>query len=276
MSPESLSDVSPIHSRKPRRQSELFAQTVEFKHTPVNTLALLGVGVGLSQVVDPMLLARAMGIKQSRARSWALRASGLVLALVSSRALSGGFGRTRAPWSGNVHLTSSITVAKSPMEVYSYWRDFSNLPRFMAHLQTVTVEGEQSTWRARLPANMQLEWRAELTADMPAERIMWRTLEGSQLVSHGGVSFRPAPGNRGTEIHLSLTFEPPAGRLGRAFATLFRNYSNAHIQADLRRFKQLMETGEVTDAGNQPAEIQFGRSHGNAGHGASMQEGRAS
>jgi uncharacterized membrane protein len=144
-----------------------------------------------------------------------------------------------------IHISRAITINRSPEEVYRYWRNFENLPRFMAHLESVRVEGERSRWRAKAPAGMSVEWEAELIADRPGETIAWRSLEGAMVPNHGAVRFGVAPGGRGTEVRVVLTYEPPGGVLGATFAKLFGEEPGQQIGSDLRRLKQVLETGEV-------------------------------
>jgi uncharacterized membrane protein len=134
------------------------------------------------------------------------------------------------------------------MEAYQLWRDLRNLPRFMSHIESVTVDNGTSHWRARLPAGISLEWDSVITTDIPGERLSWRTTAGSELQHHGSVEFGVAPGQRGAEIHVTLFYEPPAGAAGAAFMRLFDNVPRELLRADLRRFKQVLETGFITSA----------------------------
>jgi uncharacterized membrane protein len=129
--------------------------------------------------------------------------------------------------------------------VYAYWRDFSNLPRFMRHLESVTEDGNRSHWVAKAPAGQQVEWDAELTQDEPNERISWHSMEGSDVHHGGTVTFRSAPGGRGTEVRVELEYDPPLGKLGSKVAMLWREEPGQQVQDDLRHFKQVMETGEI-------------------------------
>ena len=145
-----------------------------------------------------------------------------------------------------IRVRRSITVQRSPEEVYQFWRDFRNLPTFMSHLESVEVIDERrSRWRAKAPAGTTVEWEAELVEDQPAERIAWRSIEGSEVDNAGSVRFTPAPGDRGTEIHVELEYDPPGGKLGAIVAKLFGEAPEQQVSGDLRRFKQVMETGEV-------------------------------
>jgi len=146
---------------------------------------------------------------------------------------------------GKVPVNKSIVVNAPAEEVYGYWRDFENLPRFMRYLESVTVTGEgRSHWVATAPGGS-VEWDAEVTEDRPNELIAWRSLEGSEVETSGSVRFEPAVGGRGTVIHVQLDYNPPGGAVGALFAKLFGEDPGAQMQIDLRRFKQVIELGEV-------------------------------
>jgi uncharacterized membrane protein len=147
---------------------------------------------------------------------------------------------------GIIHTRRSITVNREPSEVYGFWRDFVNLPRFMRHLESVRVVDERrSHWVARAPAGRSVEWDADLTADTPNELIAWRSVEGSDIYNAGSVRFRPGPRGRGTEVRIDMEYDPPFGKLGSKIAMLFREEPGQQVQDDLRHFKQVMEAGEI-------------------------------
>jgi uncharacterized membrane protein len=144
-----------------------------------------------------------------------------------------------------VQVTEAVTVNRSIEETYGFWRDFANFPRFMRHIESIEVTGRRSHWRAKGPAGVKVEWDADLVEDVENERISWRSLEGSDVEHHGSVRFARAPGSRGTEIRVHLHYSPPAGSLGRGFAWLLGSDPESQIREDLRRFKQILETGQV-------------------------------
>jgi uncharacterized membrane protein len=146
---------------------------------------------------------------------------------------------------GKVPVNKSIVINASPEEVYQYWRDFENLPRFMRYLESVQVTGEgRSHWVAKAPGGS-VEWDAEVTEDRPNQSISWRSLEGSEVETSGTVRFEPAAGGRGTVVHVQLDYNPPAGVVGALVAKLFGEDPDAQMQIDLRRFKQVIELGEI-------------------------------
>ena len=154
----------------------------------------------------------------------------------------------------DIHTEASFTVNTSPAEAYRFWRNFENLPRFMSHLEQVRVTGDRwSEWLARGPMNTTIKWNAEIVDERENEWIVWRSLPGSELINTGSVHFRPAPGDRGTEITVAFQYRPPAGQMGRAFASLFGKDPEFSIREDLRHFKQLIETGEIPTTFGQPS-----------------------
>ena len=155
---------------------------------------------------------------------------------------------------GAIPTIVTLTINKSREELYSTWRNFANLPQWMKHLQSVEIRGERrSHWEAAGPAGSTVEWDAEITEDRPNEMIAWRSIEGSDIDHHGVVRFEPAPGNRGTMVSVEMQYRPPGGTLGSAVAAWFGDDLPYSIKMDLRRFKQVMETGEVITTEGQPA-----------------------
>ena len=149
--------------------------------------------------------------------------------------------RTRA-----LDLSRSITIQTEPEELYRFWRELSNLPRFMEHLESVEdLGGGRSRWRAHGPAGLQATWTAEIIEERPGECIAWQSLPGSMVDNEGSVRFARAPGDRGTEVRVRLRYRPPAGRVGAAFARLFGEAAGQQVYDDLRGLKQIMELGEV-------------------------------
>jgi uncharacterized membrane protein len=145
-----------------------------------------------------------------------------------------------------VQVERVTTVSRPIEDVYAFWKNFENFPRFMRHLESVQITGDRrSHWCATGPAGMRVEWDAETIRDDENERISWRSLEGSDVQNSGSVRFTRAPGARGTEVRVQLQYTPPAGALGRSVAWLFGEEPDQQVHDDLHRFKQLMETGEI-------------------------------
>ncbi|MFG3706283.1 SRPBCC family protein [Micromonospora sp. NPDC047670] len=152
-----------------------------------------------------------------------------------------------------IRMDLGVTVNRSPAEAYRFWRDVENLPRFMSHLESVRAEDlRRSHWTARGPAGRRIEWDAEIVEDQPNRSLGWRSLPGARVPNAGRVRFVPAPGDRGTEVRVQLRYAPPAGALGRAVAKLFGEEPEQQVRDDLRRFKQVVETGEVVRSEGSP------------------------
>jgi uncharacterized membrane protein len=142
------------------------------------------------------------------------------------------------------HVRATVDVARTPEEVYAFWRNLENLPRVMPHLDSVQVLDEiHSHWVARGPAGMRVEWDSEIIDDEPDQRLAWRTVEGSQLYNAGSVELQSA-GPGVTRVNVELLYEPPGGTLGLAIAKLLGRDPEREVRADLRAFKQLLESGE--------------------------------
>ncbi len=151
-------------------------------------------------------------------------------------------------------IEREVTVSKPMPEVYAFWRDFTRFPQFMTHLESVTEKGKGiSHWVAKAPAGKSVEWDAEIVEDRPDELISWRSLPESQIPNSGEVRFREAPVGRGTEVHVVMRAEPPAGAVGNVVAMLFGDSPDQEVREALRRFKQMIETGEVATTKGQPS-----------------------
>jgi uncharacterized membrane protein len=151
-----------------------------------------------------------------------------------------------------IHARKAITINRPPEELYRFWREFQNLPRFMKNLQSVhTLGGNRSHWVASGPGGYRVEWDAEITEDRPYELIAWRSLEGADVDNWGSVQFRRT--QRGTEIHVDITYIPPGGKLGSIAAWFTGKEPGQQLQEDLRRLKQVMEAGEIPTTEGQPS-----------------------
>jgi uncharacterized membrane protein len=145
-----------------------------------------------------------------------------------------------------IHAKGSCIVNSTPEEVYQFWRNFENLPRFMRHVDSVTELGDgRSHWKVKGPAGMEVEWDATLVADVPNEVITWRTLENADVDHAGAVRFERAAGGRGTIVKVNIEYMPVGGVIGATVAKLFGEEPEQQLDDDLRRFKQVMEVGEV-------------------------------
>lgn len=145
-----------------------------------------------------------------------------------------------------IHVTKSITIMKPRAEVYQFWRQLERLPSFMIHLKSVTEVGQtRSHWIAHAPGGTDVEWDAEIIAERATELLSWRSLDGSEIRNEGSVRFKDAPADRGTEVRVDLSYDAPGGAAGATIAKWFGEEPVQQLTDDLRRFKQVMETGEV-------------------------------
>jgi len=151
-------------------------------------------------------------------------------------------------------ITRSIAIQKPASELYAFWRQLDRLPSVMRHLESVqTLQGGRSHWVTKPIAGMRFEWDAEVTEDVPNQRLAWRSLPGSQVDHRGSVSFEQMSEGRGTLLRVRLDYAPPAGNVGIAIAKLLGQSPEQDIQKDLRRWKQLLETGEEATTEGQSA-----------------------
>jgi uncharacterized membrane protein len=150
---------------------------------------------------------------------------------------------------------ASLIINRSPQDCYRFWRDFENLSRFLSYIQTVRVTGDRTShWIARVPgSNTPVEWDSEITDDRPDEGLSWQSTGGSAVSHSGSVQFEPAPHNRGTIVRVQVDYGHPGQAVVSPLARLAGKHPEQMIYKDLRRFKQVMETGEVIRTEGQPA-----------------------
>jgi len=158
---------------------------------------------------------------------------------------------------GGLHVEQAFLINRPREDLYWFWRDFSKLPQFMTDVR----KNGESHWVARLSrmAGGNLEWDARMTRDEPNSLIAWESLPGSEVQTSGEVRFSKAMGDRGTAMHVFMNFLPPGGALARVFPTLFTKATRRMMRNDLRRFKQLMEVGEILTIDGQPRGTCSGR-----------------
>jgi uncharacterized membrane protein len=145
-----------------------------------------------------------------------------------------------------IKVEESVTINRPVLEVFRFWRNFENLPRFMDHLESVTViDDTRSHWVAKGPAGSRVEWDAVIHNEVADELIAWRSLPGSEVNNAGSVHFTPTPDGNSTDVRVVLSYEPPAGKLGAAVAKLLGEEPSQQVAEDLRRFKQVMDLGDV-------------------------------
>jgi uncharacterized membrane protein len=157
------------------------------------------------------------------------------------------------PVARDIHVEKSVIIDKSPAELYRFWREFENLPRFMDHLESVnTISQTRSHWKVKGPVGSTLEWDAEIYNEEPDKFIAWRSLEG-EVTNAGSVHFEPAQGERGTQVKVVLNYNAPGGKVSAMLAKLFGQEPGQMIEADLHRLKEVMEAGEIATADSQPS-----------------------
>ena len=150
----------------------------------------------------------------------------------------------RRKYSG-IKLKKAIIVDRPAADLYAFWRHFANLPRIADILESVEViDDVHSRWTISAPGEIPVQWDAEITKDLTDEMIGWRSIEGSPIETAGYVRFERAPSGRGTLVRVALEYGLPAGRVGALVAAMFGKRPGAHVEEMLRRFKQVMETGE--------------------------------
>jgi uncharacterized membrane protein len=224
-----------------------------------------GVNVGrterwISGVAAAALAAYAIRRKRGGLRALALPLAGALLerALSGRCAVNQAIGRNSArdrvsPVASlgrgeGLRVEQTVRIARPAEELYRFWRQLENLPRFMDHLESVRVLDERrSHWVARGPAGSRVEWDAEIHNEIPGQLLAWRSLPGSEVDHAGSVHFEPDIGDF-TLVRVILRYDPPAGRLGAGVARLFGEDADSQVADDLRRFKQVMEAGDPSAA----------------------------
>ena len=197
-------------------------------------------------MMDLALLGSALNSESSRKGRLAAATAAVAGVTVVDLLASADASREAGP-DGGILVETAITVNRPVDEVYRFWRDVENLPTFMRHLESVRITGDRrSHWVATAPAGATVEWDAEIVDDEPNRLISWRSLEGADVENSGSVRFQQPQGRPGTEVRVELEYMPPGGVAGAAIAWLFGEEPSQQVQTDLRRFKQVIETGQVT------------------------------
>jgi uncharacterized membrane protein len=210
----------------------------------------------IGDVVDLSLLGGAFASRRNKRNKLALAATGVLgvtaLDFYEAKKVSS---ITRDVTKGDtIFVTRSVIINRPADELYRFWHDMQNLPRFMQNLETVHMIGaNRSHWEARGRAGRKMEWDAEIVSDTPNEMITWRSVDDTQIPNAGSVQFVSVPEHRGTKVVVELQYKPPAWFLGTAAARLFGRNPGQQLQEDLRRLKQLVETGEIPTTKGQPS-----------------------
>jgi uncharacterized membrane protein len=157
---------------------------------------------------------------------------------------------------GDSVTASAVTIRQPASDLYAYWRDFSNLASFMENIVSITpIDDERSHWVVKAPGGRTVEWDARVTEDHAGELLAWTSEPGADVPNSGRVEFREA-GARGTVVTAMIAYDPPAGVVGKIVAKMFQREPAIQARRDLRRFKQLMETGEIATSSRTQAQLQ--------------------
>jgi uncharacterized membrane protein len=205
-------------------------------------LAWFGIALGAAEVAAPTAITRVIGVERDRRAKWLVRAIGAGEVLAGVAMLASRFARARQ----NPQAIFSVTIARTPREVYAFYRHFERLPTFMDYLESVTESAAgHSHWVARLPGKGTVEWDAKIVEDIAGRRIAWTSTPGSAIQTSGAVTFSPTPGRDHTEVRVEMEL----GARGLHSAKLARWFARPQIKGDLRRLKQVLEAGEVLSNG---------------------------
>ena len=256
--PDRIAQLVGIDQKSANRALLRFAGARELMH---GSLMLGARRTGLAagtrvagDLFDLSLLGAALKNVDRRAKPKTVAATAAVLGVTALDVLAaardkGTAGLGRRP----LELTAAITIAKPVQDVYEHWHDLTNLPTFMAHLRSVRMTGDRlSHWVAQAPLGGTVEWDAEITEDVPGKVTAWRSLKGATVSNSGRVRFDPAPGDRGTEVRVELEYKIPGGKVGDLVAKMLGEQPKQQVEDDLRRFKQVLETGEVIRSDGSP------------------------
>jgi uncharacterized membrane protein len=200
--------------------------------------------------MDLSMMSRAL---KNHDREGTIRTMAATAALVGITGLDLYAAISRTGRKSMIDLSATTTIARPRQEVYDQWRHLDRLPAFMRHVDSVSMTGQRTShWRASAPFGRTVEWDAEITEDVPGERIMWRSIDGGLVRNEGEVRFVPAPTEKYTEVHVRMRYSLPAGKVGESVARYFGEDPHQALGDDLRRFKQVAETGEVVRSEGAP------------------------
>jgi uncharacterized membrane protein len=150
-------------------------------------------------------------------------------------------------WGEAALVGRTVTINRPRQELYAFWRDVRNLAAFMENVESVTPGDDRTShWVVKAPGGRTVEWDAVITEDVPGQTIAWESVEGADIRNTGRIDFREGPPGRGTEVTATIVYDPPGGDIGKLIAKLFQKEPKIQARRELRRFKQLMETGEVS------------------------------
>jgi uncharacterized membrane protein len=139
----------------------------------------------------------------------------------------------------------TVTIGRRPDELFDFWRDVTNLPRIMENIERIErIDERRSRWTVKAPGDRSVSWDSVITHEEPGRSISWQSAEGADIDNSGKIEFIDA-GERGTVVRAVIAYKPPAGTAGKLIAKIFQREPRIQSRRDLRRFKQLMEAGEI-------------------------------
>jgi uncharacterized membrane protein len=139
-------------------------------------------------------------------------------------------------------VEESVIISKTPQQIYDFWRNFENLPQFMENIESVTRINEvRSHWVIKAPAGTSVEFNSLVTEDIPGRLIAWKSEEGATVPNRGRVEFIETSDGLGTNVRATISYDPPAGAVGRVVAKLFQREPGVQARQDLDRLKALLE-----------------------------------
>ena len=166
------------------------------------------------------------------------------------------FTDTLVEGTGSAITARAVTINRPAAELYAYWRDLANLPSFMDNVVSIeALDATHSHWVVKAPGGKTVEWDAVLTEDQPDHLLAWASEPGAEVPNSGRVEFRDA-GARGTVVTATIAYDPPGGAIGKLIAKMFQREPAIQARRDLRRFKQLMETGEIATSSRTKAQLE--------------------
>lgn len=218
------------------------------------TAASAAVSRVAGDAMDLILLGAALAAPEADRTRLALAATTVLGAgAVDAYAMRRHAGSEPVRATSGVPVSVSIAIGSTPEKLYGFWRKFENLPRFMHHLESVTqIDDVTSRWEAKGPVGSRVQWESDVVEDRANELIAWRTRPDSDIQHSGRVMFEDAGKGRGSIVHVEMVYRAPGGKAGAALARVLGEEPELQIRRDLRRLKQLLETGEVTTTQGQP------------------------
>lgn len=152
-------------------------------------------------------------------------------------------------------FAEAVTINRPARDLYDFWRNPANLVQIFDNLRAIeTIDDRRSRWTVKAPAGREVSWESVITHDVPGEEITWQSAEGADVDNSGRIEFRDA-GKRGTIVRATIAYAPPGGKIGELIAKLFQREPRIQTRRDLRRFKQLMETGEIATGSHTAKEL---------------------